>query len=1122
MPVPHVDDALVPGAGFEKELAGGKAYTYKISLRAAQFLRVVVEQRGIIITATLFDPGGRELVRADNASGAYGPVYVSTVSESAGDYRIEIRSNEKWANVGRYQIAIEDLRDAKPSDRALVAAEKSYADGRQFLALGKSADAAEKFEEALKYWRPLGERHWLALTEYCLGVANARGGERRAAAEHFDNSLKVEIDERDWRLRATTFNDRGVNYARMGEAQQATASLDEALRVYQSHQDRRGVASALNSIGYLYLGTGRYRDADESFRKALPLRRVEKDRFGEAVLLSNIGSAAERLGEPHEALEGNSAAVRIWQELKQSGDPRVTEPTLAAGLNNVALAYDRLGEWQKALETYEEALSLYKAAPPVEAAKTLDNIGELYAVLGDADTAVRYYDKARDFARGKDPAAEANVLSHIGQVYLSEGKAAGALAYFQRALALRKGGPEKANTLTNIGGAYVLQGNSRKALESYDLALKLSEGSEDRRVQAITLHKMGEAHLLLGEHASALEDFKRALPLWKSVADLRGEAATLHGMALVLRDQGELTEALARSRASLDIVESLRTKVASQRLRTTYFATQQNNYELYIDLRMRSYKLDRSPEHLAAMLEASEQARTRSLLDTLNEARADISRGIGEDLLKEEREAQQRLNDKARIQMELLSGRHSPEKAAEVEQEVREAIAAYDAVKAKIRVRSPVYAQLTQPHSLSLREIQQLLDEDTVLLEYFLGEEKSYLWLVSSTSVVSVELPAKRPEIDDRARAFYESLAGPQPDADEAPAGDRRRAAAYGPLDASSLSQMLLGGVADRLGKKRLVIVGDGILQYLPFCALPVPTPQAGLQQIGPRPRRPAVRPYLIEEHEIVYLPSASALSVLRAEASSRRPAPLSVAVLANPVFTADDERLKQSRQGPPASGDGSEPGRVGEELSRSGVKLVPLPATEIEALAIRDAVPPPGRTRLALGLDASRATVTRLQDEDFRVVHFATHATFNAEHPELSSVVLSMMNAEGDPEDGYLKLHDIYNLKLPADLVVLSACSTGLGTIIKGEGLVGLTRGFMYAGSPRVIASLWLVEDLGTSVLMKRFYQNMAGGGLSPAAALRKTQAEMLHGRRWRSPYYWAGFVIQGEWRGSGPAATK
>ncbi len=406
-----------------------------------------------------------------------------------------------------------------------------------------------------------------------------------------------------------------------------------------------------------------------------------------------------------------------------------------------------------------------------------------------------------------------------------------------------------------------------------------------------------------------------------------------------------------------------------------------------------------------------------------------------------------------------------------------------------------------------------MLDENTLLIEYMLGEERSYVWAVGNDSITATQLP-KRSEIEKAALAFYESLTTPRPPPQNS----------AGPAPSpGALSEMLLGPFAGQLGKKRLLIVGDGILHYVPFGALPAPAPRGEDGEGGQLTAARERSAYLVEEHEFVYLPSASTLAVLRNETGGREPAPISVAVLADPVFDASDPRLKANRSveqaaengpaaGPPAPA-APPPGTDAAMALRSGFKLIPLPATEREARAIRDAVAP-NPVKISLGFEASRAAVLGLQEGGYRVVHFATHGVFNAEHPELSGIVLSMVDAKGRAQDGVLRLHDIYNLKLSADLVVLSACSTGLGSIIKGEGMVGLTRGFMYAGSPRVVASLWRVEDLSTSELMKHFYSHMAKEGLAPAAALRQAQRDMLKGRRWRSPYYWAGFVLQGEWR--------
>ncbi len=304
------------------------------------------------------------------------------------------------------------------------------------------------------------------------------------------------------------------------------------------------------------------------------------------------------------------------------------------------------------------------------------------------------------------------------------------------------------------------------------------------------------------------------------------------------------------------------------------------------------------------------------------------------------------------------------------------------------------------------------------------------------------------------------------------------------------MTRLVLGPVAALLGSKRLAIVADGALEYVPFAALP----------------NPLSNRLLIADHEIASLPSASALAILRQETGARKPAPRTVAVLADPVFRPDDPRTIGARAAPAVRSGGE----------RAGGSLARLPGTRREAAAILAQVPSTARKQ-AFDFDASRATATSAELASYRIVHFATHAVLDTEHPELSGVVLSLVNKDGSPQDGFLRLHDIYNLKLPVEMVVLSACQTALGKEIRGEGLVGLTRGFMYAGAPRVVASLWKVDDKATAELMKRFYQGMLGSRrLAPAAALRAAQIEVSRQKQWQAPYYWAAFVLQGEWRGA------
>jgi len=428
-------------------------------------------------------------------------------------------------------------------------------------------------------------------------------------------------------------------------------------------------------------------------------------------------------------------------------------------------------------------------------------------------------------------------------------------------------------------------------------------------------------------------------------------------------------------------------------------------------------------------------------------------------------------------------------------------------------LNSPRYSALTKPAPLSLREIQRtVVDDDTLLLEYDLGE-RPVLWAVTPKSIALHVLPV-RSEIDAMARQVYQSLNARNASLpDETPTMHLARvqtAEKDYETAAAKLSEALLGPVANQLQRKRLVFVTDGLLQYIPFAALPIPETNAKVNAACNSCRS---KP-LITEHEIVNLPSASVLSVLRKEISERTRAPKEVAVIADPVFSVNDPRIAPTsvRQSPSqrTSGDGNE-SQLQSQLGISGFGRLRFSREEADSIA--SLVPANDMFKLT-DLAATKQRILTANLEQYRILHFATHSVSNTRWPELSGVVLSLVNQNGEPEDGFLRLNEIYNLKLNADLVVLSGCQTALGKQLRGEGLIGLTRGFMYAGAPRVIASLWSVDDRATAELMKRFYKAVLTQGMRPAAALRAAQVSLLSEKGWNSPYYWAAFNFQGEWK--------
>ena len=427
----------------------------------------------------------------------------------------------------------------------------------------------------------------------------------------------------------------------------------------------------------------------------------------------------------------------------------------------------------------------------------------------------------------------------------------------------------------------------------------------------------------------------------------------------------------------------------------------------------------------------------------------------------------------------------------------------YEELQARIRSNSARLAAAAPPQPVRLKDSQLLLDDNSMLLEYLLGDDRSYLWVVTRTELQSFELPP-RTQIETEVEEFRQLLTANQPLAGETFQELQQRIAKANQLllsRSASLGKVLLGPVAEKLGTKRLLIVPDGRLQSIPFQALTLPNITGS----------PVA---LLERHEIAYEPSASALATVRQAKAQRKSGSGSVAVFANPVFDANDPRVTQTNSETASASNGHAQlvKQAFRDAGQETATIPPLPASREEADAIFSVIPWLSGFK-AIDFQASRGTIWQTDFTQYRVIHFATHGFVDYEHPELSGLVFSMVDEKGTPQDGFLRMHDIYNLKLPVDLVVLSACNTGLGRDIKGEGLIGLTRGFMYAGARGVVASLWKVDDVATAELMKHFYAPMFHKGMAPGAALRDAQLALRSQKRWESPYYWAAFVIQGEY---------
>ncbi|HKR60131.1 MAG TPA: CHAT domain-containing tetratricopeptide repeat protein [Pyrinomonadaceae bacterium] len=1072
-PKPAEVRELTLGIPVEQELKGGEFHTYRVKLEAGQYLKVVVEQKGIDVVVMLFGPDGKQVTEVDSPNGTQGPEPVSLIAEVAGEYRLHVKSLEEKAAAGRYEIKVEELRESTARDRDRMAAEGAFAEAVQLRAQGTAESlrkAIEKYSQALPFLRTLADQKGEAFTLEKIGSIYWQLSENQRALDYYSQSLPLMRAIRDRSGEALIMYGIGTVYWQMGDSQKALEYYNQALPLWREAGHRSGEAQTLNVIGVAYRNLGKLREALDHYNQSLALLREIGDRQDEATTLNNIGTTYSDLGELQKSLEYQNQALLL---MRATGNRRGEAITLG----NIGATYQNLGDLQKALEYQNQTLILQRAMG--------HRVGEFIS------------------------------LTNIGTVYLTT-EPQKALEYFKQALPIARAIGERrgeAATLHQMGVVYRALHDPEKALDSLNQALLIRRAIGDQVGEAVTLSQIGMTYSSMGKLEQGLSYLQQALSLHRSVGARGNEVGTLQQIAVAERERGRLNEARAQIEAALRIIESTRSQFVSQQLRTSFSASRQDNYQFYVDLLMRMHRSEPSAGYDAAALQASERARARSLLDILTESRADIRQGIDSVLVDRERLLQQQLNFKSERLTRLLGSKHSEEQEKAARKEVEDLLTDYQDAQAEIRVKSPRYAALTQPQPLSLKGIQELLDNETLLLEYLLGEERSYLWVVSPNAIKSFELP-KRSEIEAAAQRFHKLITD-----------NANRNVAIQVEAASVLSNLVLSQVAGQLGQKRLVIVSDGALQYVPFSALAIPgTPLSGPATPGKTNHRLAARRYqpLITKHEIVQLPSASVLGVLRREMRTRTPSEKMVAVMADPVFQNTDPRVNRTRsagESPAAESRAS----VGQSYLESDLKrsaeesglndLRRLPFTRREAQGIV-ALAPKGRSLMAVDFGANRTTVTEDKLAEFRIIHFATHVLLNNAHPELSGIVLSLVNEDGQPQNGFLRLHEIYNLRLSADLVVLSACQTALGKDVKGEGLISLTRGFMYAGGPRVVVTFWEINDEATAEFMQKFYEAVFRKGMRPAAALRTAQLKMWQSRWWQAPYYWAGFQLQGEFR--------
>ena len=907
----------------------------------------------------------------------------------------------------------------------------------------------------------------------------------------FQDVLKT-LHDNDISARIETLNGAAMAYTHLRQCPNAEQALQTAIALSDQTGNTTGKAQALLTLSDCQNGTN-HALALQTAQQALELWTSANNKWGMGKSYSALGYYQLTLQNLAQSAASHEAALAIWRELNIPYEE-------AQALINLGFVEYRKGAWQSAISFLLQGQNLLDAkAYPFEMGQVTITVGQIFFDTGLPDAALSNLQQATEYFRqAKSPLGVAVVGLEIGKVYYGEGKYSEAISTLNQTIqeAKKINEPNLVGMCEEfLGQTYTALNDPTTALTHFETALRLftqvSGVMEAARVQA----RMGQAYALQDKFENANTHYQEALTTFRSLSDRLNASATLYALGQLKMSQNDLGAAEEYLRQSIEITEDMRRTPTSSDLTAAFSATTHERYERYIDCVMRKRAVEQSQNLAVTAFELSEKARGRSLKDLLQTTRTNLIPGVDSQLAQREQSLRQSLTVKENYKITLLSQKYKPEELTALDAELAQLENEYKQVVQAIEIQSPLYAQMSQPSSWDLRRVQEqvVVDDDTVLLEYSIGKDHSYAWTITRNQIVSHELPAEA-VITEAAQKVYTLLSA-------APSAESRTN-----LNQASdqLSKLILQPLAESLDKRRIIVVADDALNYIPFQMLP--DPSANSQP-------------LIDKHEIINAPSASILGELRQETARRQPPAKMLAAFGDPVFASNFAQHKGSGGGELLAD--SQPGADRWRYALRDIKveadtidptdIQPLFYTTRELANLREVAG--SETLIITGFDASREMLLKTDLSQYAILHFATHGVLDPKKPENSGLFLSMVNRDAKEQNGFIGLQDIYGLNARVDLVVLSACRTGLGKEVRGEGLIGLTRGFMYAGASSAVASLWSVDDQATSELMKHFYSNMLQHGMPSAAALREAQNTIRKDRRWSSPYYWSAFTFQGNY---------
>jgi CHAT domain-containing protein/tetratricopeptide (TPR) repeat protein len=865
---------------------------------------------------------------------------------------------------------------------------------------------------------------------------------------------------------------QGESFYNRGDFKQAINYYKKALFLAQRNGLIEEEINILIRIGNIYWYTRNYSKSIDSYLQALNLAREKRKGQHEVICLRNIGLTYWKLNDIQKAIYYYQKAFEVAREI---GDKK----RQARCLNNLAFIFRSRGEYIKALDCLEEALDIFRSLNnDYGTLKCLNSLGVLYWYLGYYTKAVDYYKQALNLARKlQERKEEGKILNNLGIIHRHLNDYKQAFHYYKLALKIAKEHTNKREVgryKNNIGNLYFDKGDYNKALSYYRESYELSKEVNDQINLVNLTCNLGLTYAQLHDYPKAIEYSKMALALSKETGQFNVMWEAYFDLAQAYEKQDNFELALKNYEKAIEVVESLRSRIQISDYKAGFLRDKIEAYHGMINLLFKLYKLNPSFEYIKKAFNFAERAKARAFLDSLAESQVEIGKGIDPLLRKQEKEITRAIS---RIYTQLVNSNPTKEERKRMLAELDNLENELEEIKRKIIQKSPAYASLKYPEPIILEETQtKLLDEKSVFLEYSLGKENSYLFVVTKNDIKMYALPSQK-KIEKKVYNYLQFISQPSPQKEKIKKGYN---AGY-----QLFKTLILPAFQEINNKEKLYVIPDGILYYLPFETLI-------MKNKGKKVK------FLIEKYEIAYAPSTSVLREIISRGREEEKNKRSLIAFGDPVFgkaeiTGDKTQFIIRR------GLYSEAGFKFNRLKFSGIEV-----NKISALF-------PKEKKDIFLRERAKEEIVKFRDlRKYKIIHFATHGFIDDIRPSRSAVILTLDN---DPkEDGFLQMREIFNLDLNADLVTLSACQTGLGKLIKGEGIVGLNRAFFYAGASSVLMSLWTVNDHAGAQFMERFYYHLKNAK-PKAKALRKVKLEMIRSKTSLShPYYWAGFILSGE----------